>query len=65
MGCSRSPGDADAEERQDTNEVEIGNLAEKESRTIKVKLIQDLRKRMEKMLEMFTKDLEELKNKQR
>ena len=47
------------------NEVEIGNLAEKESRTIKVKLIQDLRKRMEKMLEMFTKDPEELKNKQR
>ena len=31
------------------NEVEIGNLAEKESRTIKVKLIQDLRKRMEKI----------------
>ena len=27
-------------------------------------MIQDLRKRMEKMQEMFTKDLEELKNKQ-
>ena len=46
------------------NEVEIGNLAEKESRTIKVKLIQDLRKRMEKMQEIFTKNLEDLKNKE-
>ena len=45
------------------NEVEIGNLSEKESRTIKVKMIQDLRKRMEKMQEIFTKDPEELKNK--
>ena len=47
------------------NEVEIGNLPEKEFRMI-VKMIQDLRKRMEakteKMQEMFTKDLEELKN---
>ena len=30
-----------------------------------VKVIQDLRKTMEKMQEMFTKDLQELKNKQR
>ena len=29
-----------------------------------VKMIQDLRKTMEKMQEMFTKDLQELKNKQ-
>ena len=29
-----------------------------------VKMIQDLRNRMEKMQEMFAKDLEELKNKQ-
>ena len=29
-----------------------------------VNMMQDLRKRMEKMQEMFTKDLEELKNKQ-
>ena len=29
-----------------------------------VKMIQDLRNRMEKMQEMFTKDLQELKNKQ-
>ena len=30
-----------------------------------VKMIQDLRNRMEKMQEIFTEDLEELKNKQR
>ena len=51
------------------NEVEIGNLPEKEFRIMTVKMIQDLRKRMEakieKMQEMFTKDLEELKNKLR
>ena len=50
------------------NEVEIGNLPEKEFRIMIVKMIQDLRKRMEakieKMQEMFNKDLEELKNKQ-
>ena len=49
-------------------EVEIGNLPEKEFRRMIVKLIQDLRKRMEakieKMQEMFNKHLEELKNKQ-
>ena len=47
------------------NEVEIGNLPQKEFKIMMVKMIQDLRKRMEKMLETFTKDLEELKNKQR
>ena len=50
------------------NEMEIGNLPEKEFRIMTVKMIQDLRKRMEakieKMQEMFNKDLEELKNKQ-
>ena len=50
------------------NEVEIGNLPEKEFRIMIVKMIQDLRKRMEakieKMQEMFNKNLEELKNKQ-
>ena len=49
------------------NEVEIGNLPEKEFRIIIVKMIQDLGKRMEakikKMQEIFSKDLEELKNK--
>ena len=47
------------------NEVEIGSILEKEFRIMIVKLIQDLRKRMEakveKMQEMFTKDLQELK----
>ena len=46
------------------NEVETDNLPEKEFRTMIVKMIQDLRNRMEKMQEMFTKDLEELKKKQ-
>ena len=50
------------------NEVEIRNRPEKEFRIMIVKMIQDLGKRMEakieKMQEMFTKDLEELKNKQ-
>ena len=49
------------------NEVEIGNLPEKEFRIMIVKMIQDRGKRMEtnikKMQEMFNKDLE-LKNKQ-
>ena len=51
------------------NKVEIGNLTGKEFRIMIVKKIQDLRKRMEtkieKMQEIFNKDLEELKNKQR
>ena len=50
------------------NEVEIGNLPDKEFRIMIVKMIQDLGIRMEakieKMQEMFNKDLEELKNKQ-
>ena len=50
------------------NEVEIGNIQDKEFRTMIVKMIQNLRKRMEaqigKTQEMFNKDLEELKNKQ-
>ena len=50
------------------NEVEIGNLPEKEFRIMIVKMIQDLGKTMEakieKMQEMFNKDPEELKNKQ-
>ena len=51
------------------NEVEIGSLPEKEFRTMIVKMIQDLGKRMEakfkKMQEMFTKDLKELKSKKK
>ena len=50
------------------NEVEIGNLPEKEFRIVIVKMIRDLRKRMvakiKKMQEMFNKDQEEFKNKQ-
>ena len=44
--------------------MEIGILPEKKFRIMIVKLIQNLRKRMEKMQEMFTNDLEQ-KNKQR
>ena len=54
--------------KKQLNEVEIGNLPEKEFRIMRVKMIQDLGKRMEakieEMQEMFNKDLEELKNKQ-
>ena len=49
------------------SEVEMCNIPENEFRTMIVKMIQDLGKRMEakieKMQEMFNKDLEELKNK--
>ena len=59
-------GQGKAPEKQ-VKEVEIGNISEKEFRIMIVKMIQDLRKRMEakieKMQEMFTKDLQELKNK--
>ena len=51
------------------NEMEVGNLPEKEFRIMIMKMIQDPGKRMEakieKMQEMFNKDLEELKNKQK
>ena len=47
--------------------METGNLPEKEFRTMTVKMVQDLRKRMEanveKMQERITKDPEVLKNK--
>ena len=48
--------------------MEIGKLSENEFRIVTVKMIQDLGKRMEakieKIQEMFTKDLEEQQNKQ-
>ena len=54
--------------QQQLNE-EMGNLYEKEFKVMRVKMIQNLGKRMEiqikKIQEMFNKDLEELKNKQR
>ena len=45
------------------NEEEIGKLLEKEFRVMIVKMIQNLRNRIEKIQEMFNKDLEELKSK--
>ena len=46
------------------NEEEIGSLPEKEFRVLRVKMIQNLGNRMEKIQETFIKDLEELKSKQ-
>ena len=40
---------------KELSEVEIGNLPEKEFRIMIVKMIQDLRKGMMKMQEMFNK----------
>ena len=49
------------------NEMETGNYSEKKKkkqfRIIMVRMTQDLGNRMEKRQEIFTKDLEELKNK--
>ena len=42
------------------NELETGNIPEKEFRIMIMKMIQDLVKTM-KMQEMFTKDLQDLK----
>ena len=47
-----------------TNEEEIGSLLEKGCRGMVVKMIQNLGNRMEKIQEIFNKDLEELKSKQ-
>ena len=51
------------------NEEEIGNLLENEFRVMIVKIIQNLGNRMEarikKIQEMFSKDVEKIKNKQR
>ena len=46
------------------NKVEMDNFPENKFRIMIVKMIQDLRNRIEIMQEMFIKDLEELKNKQ-
>ena len=56
--------DKTPEKKKKLNEAEIGNIPQKEFRMI-VKMIQDLGKTIEKMQEMFAKDLQELKNKQR
>ena len=55
----------DKSSEKQLNELEIGNLPEKEMRIMIAKMIQDLRMRMEKMQDVFTKDLEAVKNRQR
>ena len=47
-----------------TNEEEINSLPEKYFRMMIVKMIQNLRNRMEKIQDTFNKDIEELKCKQ-
>ena len=47
-----------------TNEEETSSLPEKEFRVMIVKMIQNLRNRIEKIKETFNQDLEELKSKQ-
>ena len=65
---NRTGGNSFKTPEKQLNEVEIGNLPKKEFRITIVKMIQDLGKRMEakieKIQEMFNKELEELKNKQ-
>ena len=46
-----------------TNEEEIGSQPDKEIRVMIEEMIQNLVKRMEKIQEMFNKDVEELKSK--
>ena len=60
---SQIKGQDKAPEKQ-LSEVEKVTFQKKEFRIMIVKTIQDLWKTVEKMREMFTKDLEELKNKQ-
>ena len=52
----------DKTQENNWNEAEIGNLPENEFRIMVVKMIQDLGKTVEKMQDTFTKDLQELKN---
>ena len=47
-----------------TNEEEIGSIPEKEFREMIVKMIQNFGSRIEKIQEMFNKDLEGVKSKQ-
>ena len=46
------------------NEEERGKLPEKEFRVMRVKMIQNLGNRIQKIKETFNKDLEQLKSKQ-
>ena len=62
---SQMKGQDNTPEKQ-LNELETVNHPEEEFIIMTLKMIQDLRIRMEKIQEIFTKDLEELKkNKQR
>ena len=47
-----------------TNEEDIGSLPEREFGVMTVKMIQNLGNTMEKIQEIFNKDLEELRSKQ-
>ena len=47
-----------------SNEEQIGSLPEKEFRVMIVKMMQNLGNRMEKIQEIFNRELEELKSKQ-
>ena len=49
---------------EQTNEEEIGSLPEKELRLMIVKMIKNLRNRIESIQEMLNKDQEECKSKQ-
>ena len=60
--CYVSDEGQDKTPEKQLNEVEIGKLSENEFRIVTVKMIQDFGKTMEKMKEIFTKYLEELKN---
>ena len=52
-------------EPKQLNEVDTGNLSEKEFSIMIMKTLHDLGKTTKNMQEMFAKDLEKLKNKQR
>ena len=54
----------DKNPQDEINEEEIGKLPEKEFRVMIIKMIQNLGNRIEKIQEMFNKNLEELKRKQ-
>ena len=47
-----------------TNKQDIGSVAKKEYRGMIVKMIQNIRNRMEKIQETFNKDLQKIKSKQ-
>ena len=53
---SQTKGQDKIREKQ-LNKVEMDNIPEKELRIMRVKMIQDLRKRSENIQEMSTKDL--------